>query len=133
MARQARKEQLRSSKAVRAEATWRGFDAQRKTGGGGRPALMESQQVEGRRSCRTRRSGRTWTGVSAGANGSVLPATGSARSRRHVRVQGNRPRASRLRASGVKAERERRSCRRLRRCANRVSAAHAREQWRPSS
>jgi hypothetical protein len=31
---------------VRAEATRRGFDAQRKTGGGGRPALMASQQVE---------------------------------------------------------------------------------------
>jgi uncharacterized membrane protein YccC len=46
MARQARKEQLRSGKAVRAEATRRGFDAQRKTGGGGRLALMASQQVE---------------------------------------------------------------------------------------
>jgi hypothetical protein len=46
MARQARKEQLRRGKAVRAEAMWRGFDAQRKTGGGGRPALMASQQVE---------------------------------------------------------------------------------------
>jgi hypothetical protein len=30
----------------RAGATRRGFDAQRKTGGGGRPALMASQQVE---------------------------------------------------------------------------------------
>jgi hypothetical protein len=33
-------------KAVEAEATWRGFDAQRKTGSGGRPALMVSQQME---------------------------------------------------------------------------------------
>jgi hypothetical protein len=31
---------------VRAGATRRGFDAQRKTGGGGSPALMASQQVE---------------------------------------------------------------------------------------
>jgi hypothetical protein len=31
---------------VGAGATRRGFDAQRKTGGGGRPALMASQQVE---------------------------------------------------------------------------------------
>jgi hypothetical protein len=46
MARQARKEQLRSGKAIRAEATWHGFDTQRKNGGGGRPALMASQQVE---------------------------------------------------------------------------------------
>jgi hypothetical protein len=56
MARQARKEQLRSGKAVRAEATWRGFDTQHKTGGGGRPALMASQQVERAAELRTRRS-----------------------------------------------------------------------------
>jgi hypothetical protein len=31
---------------VGAGATRRGFDAQRKTGSGGRPALMASQQVE---------------------------------------------------------------------------------------
>jgi hypothetical protein len=31
---------------VEAGATRRGFDAQRKTGGGGRPALMASQQME---------------------------------------------------------------------------------------
>jgi hypothetical protein len=36
----------RSGEAVREGATRRGFDAQRKTGGGGRPALMASQQVE---------------------------------------------------------------------------------------
>jgi hypothetical protein len=41
-----RKEKLRSGKVVRAEATKRGFDAQRKTGGGGRPVLMVLQQVE---------------------------------------------------------------------------------------
>jgi hypothetical protein len=41
--RRARKEQLRSGKAVRARVTRRGFDAQRKIGGGGRPVLMASQ------------------------------------------------------------------------------------------
>jgi hypothetical protein len=64
---------------------------------------------EGRRSCRTRRSGRIWTGASASASGSVLPATGSARFRRRVRVQGNRPRTNKLRASGVRAQREQRA------------------------
>jgi hypothetical protein len=86
----------------------RGFDAQRKTGGGGRPALMASQQVERTaelqdpevraeldwRVCKCVRE------CSAGA--------GSARFRRRVRVQGNRPRASRLRANGVRAEWEQR-------------------------
>jgi hypothetical protein len=43
IARRAQKEQLRSGKAVRAGATRRGFDAQCKTGGGGRPVLMASQ------------------------------------------------------------------------------------------
>jgi hypothetical protein len=42
----------------------------------------------------------------ASASGSVLPVAGSARFRRRVRVQGNRPRASRLRASGVRAAQE---------------------------
>jgi hypothetical protein len=46
IARQARKEQLRSGKAIEAGATRRGFDAQRKTSGGGRLALMASQPVE---------------------------------------------------------------------------------------
>jgi hypothetical protein len=55
-----------------------------------------------------RRSGRNWTGASAGASGSVLPVAGSARFRERVRVQGNRPRASRLRANGAGAEWERR-------------------------
>jgi hypothetical protein len=109
MARQARKEQLRSGKAVEAGAMRCGFDAQHKTGGGGRPALMASQQVEGRRSCRTRRSGRIWTSASAGASRSVLPVPGLARFRRRVRVLGNRPRASRLRASGVRAVQEQRA------------------------
>jgi hypothetical protein len=88
---------------LEAGATWHGFDAQRKTSGGGRPALMASQQVE-----RARRSGRIWTSVSADASGSVLLVAGLARFRRRVRVQGNRPCASRLRVSGVRAEREQR-------------------------
>jgi hypothetical protein len=46
IARRARKEQLRSGKAVKAEVTRRGFDAQRKTGGSGRPVVMASQQME---------------------------------------------------------------------------------------
>jgi hypothetical protein len=46
IARRARKEQLRSGKAVRVGATWHEFDAQCKTGGGGRPAQMASQQME---------------------------------------------------------------------------------------
>jgi hypothetical protein len=41
-----RKEQLRSGKAVEAGTMRRGFNAQRKTGGGGRPVLMASQQME---------------------------------------------------------------------------------------
>jgi hypothetical protein len=40
------------------------------------------------------------------ASGSVLPVASLARFRGHVRVQGNRPRASRLRASGVRAVQE---------------------------
>jgi hypothetical protein len=46
IAQRNRKEQLRSGKAVGAGVTRRGFDVQHKTGGGGKPALMASQQVE---------------------------------------------------------------------------------------
>jgi hypothetical protein len=46
IARRIRKEQLRSGKAVRAEATQRRFDAQRKIGGGGKSTRMASQQME---------------------------------------------------------------------------------------
>jgi hypothetical protein len=46
IARRIRKEQLRSGKAVRAEATRRGFNAQHKTSGSGKPALMALQQLE---------------------------------------------------------------------------------------
>jgi hypothetical protein len=58
---------------------------------------------------RTWRSERNWTGTSASASGSVLPAAGSVRFRRLVCVQGNRPRASRLRARDAGAERKRRT------------------------
>jgi hypothetical protein len=46
IARQIRKEQLRSGKAVEAGVMRRGFDVQHKTGGGSKPALMVSQQME---------------------------------------------------------------------------------------
>jgi hypothetical protein len=45
-------------------------------------------------------------GAFASASGSVLPVASSARFRRRVRVQANRPRASRLRANGVRAVQE---------------------------
>jgi hypothetical protein len=67
---------------------------------------MARSRWDGRRSCRTRRSGRGWTGASADASESVLPVAGSARFHRRVRVQGNRPRVSKLRANGVRAEQE---------------------------
>jgi hypothetical protein len=44
--RQIWKKQLRSGKAVEVEVTRRGFDVQHKTGGGSKPALMASQQME---------------------------------------------------------------------------------------
>jgi hypothetical protein len=46
IAQRVRKEQLRSGKAVKAEVTRCGFNVQRKTGGGGRPVVMASQQME---------------------------------------------------------------------------------------
>jgi hypothetical protein len=52
------------------------------------------------------RSRRIWTSASADARESVLSVAGSARFRRRVRVQGNGPRASRLRASDVRAVQE---------------------------
>jgi hypothetical protein len=55
---------------------------------------------------RRRRSERIWTSASADKSESVLPLAGSAHFRRRMRVQDNRPRTSRLRASGVRAERE---------------------------
>jgi hypothetical protein len=64
-------------------------------------------EPEGKAAKQRRRSGRNWTGASADASESVLPVADSARFRRRERVQGNRPRASKLRASDMKAEWER--------------------------
>jgi hypothetical protein len=76
----------------------------------GDAAMLVARRARKEKLCSgTWRSGRNWTGASAGANGSVLPVVGSARFCGCVRMQGNRPRASRLRASGVGAERERRT------------------------
>jgi hypothetical protein len=50
-----------------------------------------------------------WTSTSADASESVLPVADSARFRRRVRVQDNRPCASRLKASGVRAKQKRRT------------------------
>jgi hypothetical protein len=72
-------------------------------GGGG--ADM-ARRARGKAAKRRRRSERIWTSASADASESVLPVAGSARFRRRVRVQGNGPRASRLRASGVRAVQE---------------------------
>jgi hypothetical protein len=106
IARQIRKEQLRSGKAVEAGVTRRGFDVQHKTGSGSKPTLMASQQME-------RAAKLQDPEVRAELNRRVreyerkcLPVTGSARFHRRVRVQGNRPRTNRLRASGVRVVQE---------------------------
>jgi hypothetical protein len=65
-----------------------------------------ARRAGGKAAKRRRRSERIWTSASADASESVLPVAGSARFRRRVRVQGNGPRASRLRASGVRAVQE---------------------------
>jgi hypothetical protein len=65
-----------------------------------------ARRARGKAAKRRRRSERIWTSASADASESVLPVAGSARFRRRVRVQGNGPRASRLRASGVRAVQE---------------------------
>jgi hypothetical protein len=106
IARRTRKEQLRSGKAVRAEATRSGLDAQRKTGGGGRSTLMASQQVkkatelqnpEVRAESNRRVRECEWKCFASGRLGSIPQACA---------VQGNRPRASKLRASGMRAVQE---------------------------
>jgi hypothetical protein len=66
---------------------------------------------------RRRRSERIWTSTSADASESVLPVADSACFCRHVRMQSNKPRASKLEANGVEAERERRPCEWLRKYA----------------
>jgi hypothetical protein len=141
MAWQARKEQLRSGKAIRAGATRRGFDVQRKTGGGGRPALMVSQQVERAAELqdpevrtefnrRDRECERKC--FASGRLGSILQASACARqqaTRERVKSQWCESSTGTARR---RCDQARRSCWRLRGCAGRVSAAHTREQRRLS-
>jgi hypothetical protein len=66
-----------------------------------------ARRAGGKAAKRRRRSEQIWTSASVDASESVLPVDDSSRFHRHVRVQGNRPRASKLRASGMKSEWER--------------------------
>jgi hypothetical protein len=126
---------------VEAGATRRGFDAQRKTDGGGRPALIASQQVERAEElqdpkvkadldshvCGCERECST-----GGRLGSIPQACACARqqaTREQVKGQWCE---SRTGAVHRRCDQARRSCRRLRGCADRVSAAHVREQRRLS-
>jgi hypothetical protein len=65
-----------------------------------------ARRAGGKAAKRRRRSERISTNASADASKSVLPVAGSVRFRRRERMQGNRPRASSLRASGVRAIQE---------------------------
>jgi hypothetical protein len=124
---------------VEAGVTRRGFDAQRKTGGGGRPVLMASQQMEWTaelqdpevRAELNRRIRECEREYSAGGRlGSIPQACVRARQQAtHEQVKGQWCESS----TGIvcrRCNRARRFCRRLCGCADRVSAAHAREQWR---
>jgi hypothetical protein len=126
---------------VRAGATWRGFDAQRKTGGVGRSTRIVSQQMERAaklqdlevRAERNRRVRGCERECSAGGRLGLIPQACA-----HARQQATREQVesqwceSRTGTTRRRCDRARRSCRRLRGCADRVSAAHAREQWRLS-
>jgi hypothetical protein len=141
IARRAREEQLRSGKAVRAGVTRHGFDAQRKTSGGGKSTLMASQQMEraaelqnpevrAELNRRVRECERKC--FANGRLGSIPQASACARqqvTREQVEGQWCESRAE---AAYQGCDQARRSYRRLRGCANRVSVAHAREQWRLS-
>jgi hypothetical protein len=118
-----------------------GFDAQRKTGGGGRPVLMASQQMERAvelqdpevRAELDRRVRGCERECSTGGRLGSIPQT-CARARQQAtreQVKGQRCK-SRTGTVCQKCDQARRSCRRLRKCADLVSAAHAREQWRLS-
>jgi hypothetical protein len=134
-------EVMHQHEAVEAETARRGFDTQSKTGDGGRPALMVTQQVErttvlqdqevraelNRRVHECER--KCYTG---GRLGSIPQASARARqqaTREQVKSQWCESRAE---AAHRRCNQARRSYRRLRGCADRVSAAHAREQWRLS-
>jgi hypothetical protein len=139
IARRIWKEQLRSGKAVEAGATWRGFNVQRKTGGGGRPVLMASQQME--RAAKLQdpevraelnRRVREWERKRSTGDrlGSIPQACARARQqamREQVKGQWCESRTGTVHR---RCNQARRSCRRLHGCADRVSASHAREQWR---
>jgi hypothetical protein len=126
---------------VEAEAVQCRFDAQRKTGGGGRLALIVSQQVERAaklqdpevRAELNRRIRECERKCFAGGRlGSIPQASARARqqaTRKQVKSQwcGSSTGTARRRYNQA-----RRSCRRLRGCADRISIAHAREQWRLS-
>jgi hypothetical protein len=137
IAQRIRKEQLRSDKAVEAGATQRGFDAQLKTGGGGRPALMASQQVEraaelqdpevrAELNRRIRECERKC--FASGRLGSFLQASVYARQPTTRMQAGGLWCGSRVKAVHRRCDQARRSCRKLRGCAARVSVAHVREQ-----
>jgi hypothetical protein len=81
-------------------------------------ATLLARRAGGKAVKRRRRSERIWTGTSADASESVLPVADSARFCRRVRMQSNKPRASKLEANGVEAERERRPCEWLRKYAD---------------
>jgi hypothetical protein len=123
--------------AVGAEVTRRGFDAQRKTGSGGRPALIASQQVErttelqnpevrAELNRRVRECERKC--FASGRLGSFPQASACARQQiTREQVVGQWCESS----TGTvcrRCDQAWRSCRRLRGCADRVSVAHVREQ-----
>jgi hypothetical protein len=122
---------------VGAGATQRGFDMQRKTSGGGRPALMASQQeeraaelqdpeVRAELDWRVRKCERECS--TGGRLGSIPHAWARARQQvMHEQVEGQWC-GSRTGAAHGGCDQARRSCRRLRGCAGRVSTAHVREQ-----
>jgi hypothetical protein len=80
-------------------------------------AAVMARRAGGKAAKRRRRSERIWTSTSADASESVLPVADSARFCRRVRMQSNRPRASKLEADGVEVEQERRPCEWLRKYA----------------
>jgi hypothetical protein len=122
---------------VGAAVTWCGFDAQRKTGSGGRPTLMASQQMERAaelqdpevRAELNRHVRECERECSAGGRlGSIPQANARARqqaTREWVKSQWCESSTETVRR---RCNQARRSCRKLRGCAGRVSVAHVREQ-----
>jgi hypothetical protein len=137
---QARRAPLIHAK-VEARVARHGFDTQRKTGGGGKPALMASQQVERtaelqdpevRAELDWRVRGCKRECSTGGQLGSIPQACARARQQAtHEQVEGQGC-GSKTGVARRRCDQARRSCRRLRGCADRVSAAHVREQRRLS-